>query len=320
MKLVTTILLAVLLMLSLAGKSGQAAPAPGLPLNTAGSTWRPLSRLHDAGFQAQLEEALKRHPFWQSLIGTEKLAVGLVDLSVPAAPRFAQVNGETMMYGASLPKLAILLAAFQSFEDGNLKETPAIDADLKQMIRRSDNAAAGRMAALIGLKKIETLLLSPRYRFYDPAKGGGIWLGSGYTAGGDWHPDPIKGLTHTATVYQLCRFYYLLAYGRLINPQRSRQMLSILSSPELHDKFVQVLEPEVPLGSLHRKSGEYKVWFSDSILVWAAPSWRRYILVAMVENGKGEKVLEGLVPVVERLLQTRPHLAVGLDRGKQAPK
>ena len=316
MKLGTIFILALALILSLAGTPGQAAPPP-LPLNAGSCSWRPLSQIGDAGLQAQLEQSLRRKPFWWSLIKSKKMAVGLVDLSAPATPRFARVNGDTMMYGASLPKLAILLAAFKGFKDGSLKMTPAIEEDLKKMIRLSDNQAAGRMVALIGLKKIETLLLVPRHRFYDPARGGGIWLGSGFTAGGERHPDPIQGLTHAATVYQLCRYYYLLAYGKLISPEQSRKMLRILSSPELHDKFVRVLEPDIPLNHMYRKSGEFGVWHADSMLVWAERPWRRYILAAMVENGKGEKVLEDLVPVVERLLQAHPPAAPGLDHRKQ---
>ena len=113
------------------------------------------------------------------------MAVGLVDLSNPTAPRFAQVNGNTMMYGASLPKLMVLLAAFQGFETGALKDTPEVHRDLIDMIRRSDNLAASRMIGRIGLRKIEALASDPRYQFYDPKKGGGIWLGGTYSHGGE---------------------------------------------------------------------------------------------------------------------------------------
>lgn len=178
--------------------------------------------------------------------------------------------------------------------------------------------AAGRMVKRIGPWKIETLLLNPHYRFYNPAKGGGIWLGSSFTRGGPNCPDPIKGLTQAATVYELCRFYYLLAYGKLISPERSRQMLRILAYPELDDKFVQVLKPEVPLRYLHRKSGQWRVWHSDSILVWGKEPWRRYILAGMVKDRQGERVLRGLVPVIEHLLQAHPQLAARLDGEKQA--
>jgi beta-lactamase class A len=305
MKYFGVILLAVLAVVPVDQTTVWAQSPTSFPLSVPSPPWRPLSQLQDPGFQAKLERALNRNKFWHFLMRKRDLAVGLVDLSNPRRPRFAQVNGDVMMYGASLPKLAILLAAFQGFQDGTLQKTPQIRTDLEVMIRRSDNGAAGRMVRRIGLRKIETLLLAPRFRFYDPARGGGLWLGSGYTAGGDYCPDPINDLSQAATAYQVCRFYYLLAYGRLISPEYSRQMLKILSLPELHDKFVQVLEPDVPLDRLHRKSGQWDVWHSDSILVWSAQPWRRYILVGLVKDRQGERVLRELVPVVENLLRAR---------------
>jgi beta-lactamase class A len=280
------------------------AGPPRLPLNVAGPAWRPLSQRVDPQLQARLEQALKQHAAWQPLLAQGKMSVGLVDLSNPKAPRAALVNGDTMMYGASLPKLMILLAAFQGFEDGSLKDTPEVHRDLIEMIRRSDNLAASRMIGRIGLRKIEALASDRRYRFYEPKKGG-IWLGGTYAHGGDKNPEPITALSHTATAYQLCRFYYLLAYGRLISPERSRQMLKILAFPDLPGMFVSVLEKEVPPNYLYRKSGEVRGFHADSILVWDA-GWRRYILVAMVEDAGGEKIVRDLVPVAEAVLKPSP--------------
>ena len=244
-----------------------------------------------------------------------KMSVGLVDLSNPKAPRLAQVNGDTMMYGASLPKLMVLLAAFQGFEDGTLKETPEVHRDLIEMIRRSDNPAASQVIGRIGLRKIEALASDRRYRFYDPQKGGGIWLGGTYSHGGEVNPEPITGLSHTATAYQLCRFYYLLAYGRLISPERSRQMLKILAFPDLPGKFVSVLETAVPPNHLYRKSGEVRGFHADSILVWDT-GWRRYILVALIEDDRGEQILKELVPVAEQVLRPSQPLSSGEGRKK----
>jgi len=229
------------------------------------------------------------------------MAVGVVDLSNPDAVRFARVNGDTMMYGASLPKIAICLAAFQAFEDGVAKETPQVYRDLTDMIRLSSNEAASRMIDRIGLHRIQAVIMDPDYRFYDLQKGGGIWVGARYGGGGERIPEPIKGLSHAATVSQVCRFYYRLATGRMISPERSKQMLEIFSPPGLHDKFVSVMEKTVPLNRLYRKSGEWGIWHSDSMLVWDG-EWRRYILAAMVEDHRGEDVLKELVPVVEGIL------------------
>ena len=280
MKLITAIMVAVLGGFGAGPESGRRRP-PSLPVGISGPDWRPLSQRRDQRLQTRLDQALAPHESWQSLIRAGKMSVGLVDLSNPKAPRFAQVNGNTMMYGASLPKLMVLLAAFQGFADGTLKDTPEIHRDLIEMIRRSDNHAASQMIGRIGLRKIEALASDRRYRFYDPQKGGGIWLGGTYSSGGEKNPEPITGLSFTATAYQLCRFYYLLAYGRLISPERSRQMLKILAFPIFPASSSRCWRQTVPPNHLYRKSGEVRGFHADSVLVWDK-GWRRYILVAMI--------------------------------------
>lgn len=312
MRFIGVILLVALSVITVSANS-EGATSPRLPLKVPETAWRPLDQRGDQGLQAKLDQALKQDQLWRALIDQGKMALGLVDLSDPAWPRFAQVNGKTMMYAASLPKIAILLAAFQGFADGSLKETPQIRTDLIEMIRRSDNFAASQVVARIGLTKIERVILDPRYRFYDTKKGGGIWVGSSFARDGQQNPEPLKNLLQAATVNQVCRFYYLLAYGRLINPERSQQMLKILAFPDLHDKFVSMLEGAVPGNYLYRKSGEFRIWYSDSILVWDK-NWRRYILVAMVEHHQGEEILRKLVPMVEHLL--RPHRSLPDPRAR----
>jgi beta-lactamase class A len=301
-------LIAALLLVALAvimvSADSEGATSPPLPFMAPDTAWRPLDQRWEQGLQAKLDQALRKEQLWQTLIDQRKMAVGLVDLTDPALPRFAQVNGNTMMYAASLPKIAILLAACQGFEDGSLTETPRIRADLIEMIRRSDNFAASQMVARIGLEKIERVIVDPRYRFYDTTKGGGIWVGGSFGGDSQQNPEPLQNLQQAATVNQVCRFYYLLAYGRLINPARSRQMLKILAFPDLHDKFVSMLEESVPPSRLYRKSGEFRIWYSDSILVWEK-TWRRYILVSMVEHPQGEQILRKLVPLVEHILRPR---------------
>jgi beta-lactamase class A len=279
-----------------------AGAVPGLPIVLPNGEWRPLEQRQDAELQAALTRTLRQHSGWQYLIAGHRMAVGLVDLSNPGAPRFAQINGNTMMYAASIPKIAALLAAFQGFEDHSLSQTPQIMLDINDMIRESSNSAAGAVIARIGLSRIESLLLSPRYRFYDTKKGGGLWLGYAFTSGGEIRPEPLKDLFLAATATQVCRFYYQLAYARLINTRRSIQMLQVLSNPGLHDKFVSVLEQSISPDHIFRKSGNFRTTYCDSVLVWGE-GWRRYILVGLVENSQGEQILRELVPVAERVLQ-----------------
>jgi beta-lactamase class A len=280
------------------------AKLPPLPVAISEGVWRPFSEHEDGSLDNRLAQALKTNPLWQALISEEKMAVGVVDLTDPATPRFAQVNGKTMMYAGSLAKLAILFSAHCGFEDGTLVETQEIYRDMIEMIRRSDNAASNRMIDRIGLRRIEAVVVDPSCRFYDPDQGGGIWLGRRFANSAEIDREPLKGLVHGATVTQVCRFYYLLATGMLISAERSRQMLHILSFPDIHDKFVSVLERDIPLAHLYRKSGTWPVWYSDSVLVWDETGGT-YILVAMVENEQGEEILRQLVPVIQRLLNVR---------------
>lgn len=306
MKLFVAIATAIVLFTTTQPSNGAhtcARELPGcLPLQVAQCP--PVAKTGNEDLQSALERALNKKRSWRSLIAQKKMAVGVVDLSDPLEARFARVNGGTMMYAASLPKIAVLLAAYQCFEDGVLKETPQIDEDLVQMIRRSSNPAACRMIDLIGLKRIEAVLQDPRYQFYNRENGGGIWIGARYGQGGERNPEPIKGLSHAATVTQICRFYYMLANGEIINPERSRHILETLSEPGIHDKFVSVVEKHVSPDRLFRKSGEWNVYFSDSVLVWDE-GWRRYILAALIEDKNGEHILRDLVPVVEQLLKYR---------------
>ena len=281
---------------------GQAMAVPGLPMILPQDQWQPLEQRQDPGLQASLTRSLQQRRLWQCLIAEGKMAVGLVDLANPRAPRFAQVNGNTMLYAASIPKIAVLLAAFQGFEDRTLPQSPQIMLDLNDMIRESSNSAAACMIERIGLSKIESLLLSPRYQFYDPRQGGGIWVGSTFSSLGEHRRDPLKDLLQAATATQVCRFYYLLAYGKLINTKRSIQMLQVLSDPGIHDKFVSVLEPTISPHRIFRKNGTYRATHCDSVLVWGE-GWRRYILVGLVEDAQGEQILRDLVPVAEQVLR-----------------
>ena len=156
----------------------------------------------------------------------------------------------------------------------------------------------------LGYEKIESVLRDPKYNFYDQRYGGGLWVGKRYAKQGRRYPDPMKGLSHAATVSQVCRFYYLLAHGQLVSPERSQMMLDYLHDPELHHKFVNSVENIDPETDMYRKSGTWQIYHADSILVWGDPD-RRYILVALVEDPGGESIMRELVYVVEEVLKEK---------------
>ncbi len=281
----------------------QAAAQSELPIRGTDADIRPLPELLDKFMQFRLETEVMARPEWGELMAQKKMAVGIVDLSDPENVRFAQINGDYMMYAASLPKIAILLAAMDAIEKGQLKETAEVKSDMRLMISKSDNKASTRMIDRVGYEKIEAIMTDPEYAFYDEHTGGGLWVGKRYGSGGDTNREPLKQLSHAASVIQVCRYYYLLANGKLVNEKRSRQMLQIMENPDLHHKFVNTLDQIAPKARLFRKSGSWSTYHSDSILVWDKESNRRYILVALIDDPNGEQIIRDLVKPMERVLK-----------------
>ncbi len=276
---------------------------PDLPLRIPDSQYKSLATCQDPDLEQTLERNLLRDPVFARLIGDQKLCLGLVDLSDWRNPRYASVNGKEMMYAASLPKIAVLLAAQDAIHKGELEETEALRQDMNEMIRFSNNSATTRIIDLLGYEKIESVLRAPENRFYQEEEGGGLWVGKRYARSqGGTNRDPMKNLSHAANVYQVCRYYYRLAFGRLISYDRSREMLEIMKDPGIHHKFVHSLEQIAPEAALYRKSGSWKSWHSDSVLVWDED--RKYILVALTEDPRGEQIVRNLVAVVEQSLGT----------------
>jgi beta-lactamase class A len=266
----------------------------------------PLAALRDfanESLQDQLKARILANPVWAKLYRTKKLSIGLVDMQEETQPRFATLNGRHMMYAASLPKIAVLAAAQDAIERGELEETEQIRRDMRLMIAKSNNAATTRMIDLVGFEHIERTMTSPELKLYDPEFGGGLWVGKRYAAGGRRYPDPIKGISHAATAEQVCRYFYLLANGRLISEEASREMMSYLVDPELHHKFVNTLDRIAPNATVYRKSGSWSVFHADVAMVQGPE--RNYIMTALVEDPKGEQICRELAEVLDELVVLR---------------
>ena len=264
---------------------------------------KPLSECLNSNLQKYLENEINKDPKWQSLVKNKKMAVGIVDLTDQFNPRFASINGSEMMYAASLPKIAVLLAVNDAIEKKEIKETEEVKEDMRLMISKSNNQATTRLIDLVGYDKIEEVLRDPRYHLYDEEEGGGLWVGKRYAAGGNTNREPLKHLSHAATAKQVCRFYYMLANKQLVSEERSEKMLEIMQDPELHHKFVNTLDKIAPNAKVYRKSGSWKSWHSDSVLVMGKK--RKYILVALVEDPTGEQIIRNLVVPAERAINKK---------------
>lgn len=255
----------------------------------------PLHQAHDAALQKKLDQTLLSLNLTESVI-KHKLAVALVDVTNLLAPRVAEVNGDDMMYAASLPKIGILLAAFVDIQRGRLKLDTPLKQSLTDMIRYSSNIEATRVHNLIGKLRVNQILQSEPYRLYDPSVNGGLWVGKEYGKAPAFQRDPLHNISHGATAMQVARFYYLLETGQLVNPALTRQMKEILSKPGIHHKFVKGLDGRNV--SVFRKSGTWQDWHADSVLVESDKA--KYILVGLAEHPRGGEWLTGIASAIDR--------------------
>jgi beta-lactamase class A len=250
----------------------------------------PLRESIDPALQQQLETLIRKKGLQKAVDG-ERLAIALVDISDAEKPRMAAINGDVMEYAASLPKIAILLAAFVQIEQGKLQLDEKLEADLINMIRNSDNAAATRVLELVGREELLRILESPRFMLYDRRYDGGLWVGKAYAKDGAYRRDPVNQISHGITAIQGARFYYLLDTNRLVGADLTLKMKQILADPAIDHKFVKGLKAR-PGVKLYRKSGTWKQFHADSALVEYGA--HKYIIVGLAEDPQGGQWLEEL--------------------------
>ena len=255
-----------------------------------------LNPVQDPGLQRDLNRIVDANG-WGAMVDNNRFAVALVVLDDQGGYRLAMLNGHLMLYAASLPKLAVLFAAMVASQDGDLEIDEALEQDLNDMIRVSCNACATRVMARVGRDKLLQILQRPEYAFYDENHYGGLWVGKDYGPSHAHQREPIRGLSHAATVFQVARLYYRLAMGTLLDPEHTLIMRDILSRPGINHKFVKGLQGlDV---TIMRKSGSWKNFHADSALVESDAG--RYILVGLEENPNGERQLQALARAVHQL-------------------
>ena len=253
---------------------------------------------YDHGLQQQLEAVLKDMGL-NKAARNKKLAVTLVDITDLEEPLVASVNGDTMIYAASLPKIAILMGAFVEIDHGNLTLDTDTRDSLTRMIRKSSNADATRMLNLVGKSRLLEILQDDEYDLYDERVNGGLWVGKEYGKAGAYQRDPVANLSHGATAMQAAKFYYLMETGRLANPELTREMKSMLGNPGIKHKFVKGLS-SYPDAKIFRKSGSWSHWHADSALIEA--NGRKYIIVGLVDDKSGGLWLSRMIKPIHQFM------------------
>ena len=253
---------------------------------------------YDVSLQKQLEGALKDLGL-DKAARKHKLGVTIVDITDLEEPRVASVNGDDMLYAASLPKIAILMGAFVEIDLGNMELDDDTRASLSRMIRKSSNSDATRMLNHVGKERLLEILQSDTYHLYDPDVNGGLWVGKEYGKSSAYKRDPLHNLSHGATPMQAARFYYLLETGQLCNPRLTAEMKTMLGNPGINHKFVKGLAGFSD-ARIYRKSGSWRQWHADSAIVEAGG--HRYIVVALAEDSKGGTWLSQLIKPIHRFM------------------
>jgi beta-lactamase class A len=228
-------------------------------------------------------------------------AVGLLDLA-SNPPRLAMLRPDREEYAASVPKIGILLAYFETHPEATMKLDPTVRHQLGLMAKASSNEEASRFSHELGLLNIQKVL-TEKYHFYDVAHGGGIWVGKHYGKDAERHMSPVGNNSHAATVRQLLRFWLLLEQKKLVSPAASRMMREIFASPDIpHDdiKFVKGLKDRKEV-QIVRKWGTWENWFHDTAVITGGG--RHYILVALTEHPKGDAYLEALAKEVDDVIE-----------------
>ncbi|HTY17537.1 MAG TPA: serine hydrolase [Myxococcota bacterium] len=277
-------------------------PMPGDVWTARGWDPAPLWNWLDPDLDEGLADAVRSLGL-QSASDQKKLALALVDITDVRHPRVAAVNGDTMLYAASLPKIAVLLAVFQRAEEGRLQIDDATQIELLRMVRRSSNEDATALMRKVGEDYIARVLLSPRYRLYDPLHNGGLWAGKEYAPVGAWRRDPMYNLSHGATPMQVARFFYLLETGRLVSPEASQKMKEILGHSAIDHKFVRGIREIHPTAVVYRKSGTWGISHADGALIERRDG-ARYIAVGLAESESGGEWLKQLIILMDRLIDT----------------
>ena len=266
----------------------------------AESTYTDLRDAHDPELQKALDKALSHPLFWDG-VHKKELSIVVADVTELHHPKVAWYNPNLMLYAASLPKIAIVLGVFVEIERGVIKLDSKTHNQLIRMIRHSSNRDATALLHKVGIKRLAEILQDERYdKLYDPAHGGGLWVGKYYDKAPAWRRDPLNGISHGASAMQAARFYYGVMTGAIIDIKYLPVLEEIFGDPAIKHKFVKGLEGRED-AEIYRKSGTWRNYHADSGVV--AHENFTYIVVYIDHHpDAGNAAVEG-IRIIDDVLQ-----------------
>ncbi len=238
----------------------------GANIVLAESPYPDLRDCHSPGLQKALDKAFTRPRFWVA-VKKKKLGLVVADVTDLRRPEVAWYNPHHMLYAASLPKIAIALGVIVEIDRGRFQLDNKTRRQLIRMIRHSSNREATALLRRVGMERLAEILQDERYgKLYDPARGGGLWVGKEYGKAAAWRRDPLNGISHGASPIQAARFYYGAITGTIIDLKFLPLLAEIFGKPAINHKFVKGLQGREGV-RLFRKSGTWREYHADSGLV-----------------------------------------------------
>ena len=229
----------------------------------AHSPYPDLRACHSPELQEAFDKAFHERLFWDRII-KRKPSIVVADVTDLRRPKVAWYNPNLMLYAASLPKIAIALGVVVEIDRGKIPLNAEIRGQLTRMIRYSSNRDATALLRRVGMARLAEILQDKRYgKLYDPAYGGGLWVGKEYGKTPARLRDPLKGISHGASAMQAARFYYGAMTGTIIDIKYLPLLREVFSKPAIKHKFVKGLQGRKNIMTF-RKSGTWRDYHSDS--------------------------------------------------------
>lgn len=271
----------------------------------------------DTNLQSALDRAVTRtlETFAAKKLGSNQLAVTVVDLRDPAAPARASYRGDVQIYPASVVKLFYLAAAHRWMEDGKLADTPELRRALRDMIVESYNEATHYIVDLLtettsGPELSETEI----DQWFDKRNAVNRYFTSlGYTNINankkPWCEGPYgresqsirkhKPNRNMLTTDTTARLLVEIATGRCVNAKRSSEMLELMkrnpfakieegSEPDQGNAFTGLALKDQPGAKLWSKAGWTSETRHDAALI-ELPHGARFVLVTFTTGHANER-------------------------------
>jgi beta-lactamase class A len=265
--------------------------------NPAGAQSYPeLRDTHDPELQAAVDVIVQRNPHWAKV--ALRSSVVISDVTDAKEPKTAWYDPEHMLYAASLPKIAIVLGAFVEIDAGRMQLDAETRKQLVDMVKVSSNPAASAVLDKVGIERLAEILQDPAHgKLYDPAYGGGLWVGKPYDKRPPWKRDPINNLSHGSSAMAAARLFYGMSVGTLIAREHLPLLEEMFGNPKLQHKFVKGLKGRQR--EIFRKSGTWRGHHSDAAIV-VHPDGDAYLAVVVAEVGPEGG---GALPLIEFIRQ-----------------